>query len=39
VVVKYGGAAMVDEGLKDRVIRDLVLLSTVGGVVGCRFRV
>jgi len=30
VVVKYGGAAMVDEGLKDRVIRDLVLLSTVG---------
>ncbi|EEH55635.1 uncharacterized protein MICPUCDRAFT_34118 [Micromonas pusilla CCMP1545] len=30
VVVKYGGAAMKDESLKDRVIRDLVLLSTVG---------
>ena len=30
IVVKYGGAAMTDEGLKDRVIRDLVLLSTVG---------
>ena len=30
VVVKYGGAAMKDERLKDSVIRDLVLLSTVG---------
>ena len=30
VVVKYGGAAMTDESLKDRVIKDLVLLSTVG---------
>ena len=30
IVVKYGGAAMKDESLKDRVIRDLVLLSTVG---------
>jgi acetylglutamate kinase len=30
IVVKYGGAAMTNEGLKDRVIKDLVLLSTVG---------
>tara|TARA_B110000971_G_scaffold43069_1_gene42515 strand:+ start:612 stop:1580 length:969 start_codon:yes stop_codon:yes gene_type:complete len=30
IVVKYGGAAMIDEGLKKRVIQDLVLLSTVG---------
>ena len=30
VVVKYGGAAMTDKSLKDRVIKDLVLLSTVG---------
>ena len=29
-MVKYGGAAMTDESLKDRVIKDLVLLSTVG---------
>ena len=30
VVVKYGGAAMKDENLKDGVIKDLVLLSCVG---------
>ena len=30
VVVKYGGAAMKDESLKDGVVRDLVLLSCVG---------
>lgn len=30
VVVKYGGAAMKDESLKERVIKDLVLLSCVG---------
>jgi len=30
VVVKYGGAAMKDESLKDGVIKDLVLLSCVG---------
>lgn len=30
VVVKYGGAAMKDPSLKDRVIKDLVLLSCVG---------
>jgi acetylglutamate kinase len=30
VVVKYGGAAMKDSGLKDRVIRDLVFMSCVG---------
>eukprot|EP00850_Spirogloea_muscicola_P012134 SM000077S21608 [mRNA] locus=s77:496216:498115:+ [translate_table: standard] len=30
VVVKYGGAAMKDPTLKDRVIKDLVLLSCVG---------
>lgn len=30
IVVKYGGAAMTNEGLKKRVIQDLVLLSTVG---------
>ncbi|MCO5606052.1 hypothetical protein L7F22_060239 [Adiantum nelumboides] len=30
VVVKYGGAAMKDEFLKDGVIKDLVLLSCVG---------
>lgn len=30
VVVKYGGAAMKDESLKDSVIKDLVLLSCVG---------
>ena len=28
--MKYGGAAMTNEGLKKRVIQDLVLLSTVG---------
>ena len=30
VVVKYGGAAMKSEELKAAVIRDVVLLSTVG---------
>jgi acetylglutamate kinase len=30
VVVKYGGAAMKDGSLKDRVIRDLVFMSCVG---------
>ncbi|MDJ0615669.1 MAG: acetylglutamate kinase [Calothrix sp. MO_192.B10] len=30
VVVKYGGAAMKDSGLKDKVIRDIVFLSCVG---------
>ncbi len=30
VVVKYGGNAMINEELKDAVMRDLVLLTTVG---------
>jgi acetylglutamate kinase len=30
VVVKYGGAAMKDGSLKDKVIRDIVFLSSVG---------
>ena len=30
VVVKYGGAAMVREDLRDAVYRDLVLLASVG---------
>ncbi len=30
VVVKYGGNAMINEGLKDSVMRDVVLLSLVG---------
>jgi acetylglutamate kinase len=30
IVVKYGGAAMKDSSLKDRVIRDVVLMSCVG---------
>ena len=30
IVVKYGGNAMINEGLKDAVISDLVLLSLVG---------
>lgn len=30
VVVKYGGNAMINEGLKEAVMRDLVLLSTIG---------
>ncbi len=30
VVVKYGGAAMKDNALKDKVIRDMVFLSSVG---------
>lgn len=30
VVVKYGGAAMKEDSLKDKVIRDIVFLSSVG---------
>jgi acetylglutamate kinase len=30
IVVKYGGAAMKDSNLKDKVVRDIVLLSCVG---------
>lgn len=30
VVIKYGGAAMKDSTLKDKVIRDIVLLSCIG---------
>jgi acetylglutamate kinase len=30
IVVKYGGAAMKDDSLKDKVIRDIVLMSYVG---------
>ena len=30
VVVKYGGNAMVNEELKDSVMRDIVLMSLVG---------
>lgn len=30
IVVKYGGAAMKDSSLKDKVIRDIVFLSSVG---------
>ena len=30
VVVKYGGNAMINEELKEAVMRDLVLLSTIG---------
>ncbi len=30
VVIKYGGNAMINEDLKDRVMRDIVLLSLVG---------
>jgi acetylglutamate kinase len=30
IVVKYGGNAMVNEGLKESVINDLILLSCVG---------
>lgn len=30
IVVKYGGAAMKESSLKDKVIRDIVLLSSVG---------
>ena len=30
VVVKYGGSAMINEHLKDSVVRDIVLLSLVG---------
>jgi acetylglutamate kinase len=30
IVIKYGGAAMKDSSLKDKVIRDIVFLSTVG---------
>ena len=30
IVIKYGGNAMIDEQLKDSVMRDIVLLSLVG---------
>ena len=30
IVVKYGGNAMINEELKDAVMRDMVLLTTVG---------
>ena len=30
VVIKYGGAAMVDEGLKSQVIQDIALMAIVG---------
>ncbi len=30
VVIKYGGSAMVDEKLKGKVIKDVVLLKLVG---------
>ena len=30
VVVKYGGNAMINEELKDKVMRDIVLLSLIG---------
>lgn len=30
VVVKYGGNAMINEKLKDQVMRDIVLLSLIG---------
>ena len=30
VVVKYGGAAMKDSSLKDKVIRDIVFMASVG---------
>ncbi len=30
IVVKYGGAAMKDSNLKDKVVRDIVLLACVG---------
>ncbi|MBQ9972281.1 MAG: acetylglutamate kinase, partial [Firmicutes bacterium] len=30
VVVKYGGNAMINEKLKDSVIRDIVLLNLIG---------
>src|SRR5512147_3314201 len=30
VVIKYGGAAMKDSSLKDKVMRDIVFLSCVG---------
>lgn len=30
IVIKYGGAAMKDSSLKDKVIRDIVFLSSVG---------
>ena len=30
VVVKYGGAAMKESSLKDKVIRDIVFLTSVG---------
>lgn len=30
IVVKYGGNAMINEELKESVMRDLVLLTTIG---------
>ena len=30
IVVKYGGSAMINEELKDSVVRDIVLLSLIG---------
>lgn len=30
VVIKYGGAAMKDSSLKDKVIRDIIFLACVG---------
>ena len=30
VVIKYGGNAMINEKLKDSVMRDIVLLSLIG---------
>ncbi len=30
IVIKYGGNAMINEGLKESVIRDLILLSLIG---------
>ena len=30
IVIKYGGNAMINEGLKDAVMTDIVLLSLVG---------
>ena len=33
VVVKYGGNAMINEDLKNKVMRDIVLLSLIGGKV------
>ena len=32
IVIKYGGNAMINEGLKDAVMTDIVLLSLVGSM-------